>query len=136
MYSEISLPAGATDIFSKTPLPVVLLEFTTLNKQQERQTHILEEGQITYPAFPRRMGATIPETALLRMDKLRDFHIEKLRYTESGDLQLRMSGVAGDIKSEQGSFTEDYRLSLLDRLELKDLAAMELCLAIAGEPWR
>ena len=117
LYSKIYLPVGVADVFPEAPIPVSSLAFMTLNRQNEWQTNLVQEGRIIYPELPARGTVTIPETALFAMEDLREFSIEKMETRDSGDLELHMSGVAGQIKSRRGDFVEDYRLSVMDRLQ-------------------
>ena len=104
------------DLFPRGGIPVTTLDFTRLGEGGGRVTSLVEDGEITYPKYPKKK-VSIKSTDFIRLDLLEEFQLEKITLGSAGKgIHLRLNGEAGQIEVKSGAFKEDLRLTRFDTL--------------------
>ncbi len=109
-------PKKTTNLFSKGGIPVTVLDFTRqkFKSKGELEMTLVKDGEIAYSEYPKMDKVSFRAIGLGQLEK---FRIEEIALNpEHPGIRLRLSGIAGQIRTGSRDFPRDNRLTQFDRL--------------------
>lgn len=130
----ISLTLAAernANLFWKGGIPVSALDFSRQTLKGDRETTLIKGGEISYPEYPNMKKVSFKASDFIGLDRLGQFQVEEMILSqEDKGLRLRLSGIAGYIKTGSPEFAKDHRIALLDVLWHKSNLAVLFSIAV------
>lgn len=110
-------PEKTTALFWKGSIPVTALNFTRQTLKGDRETTLIKDGKISYPDYPDMKKVSFKASDFISLDQLEQFQVQEMSLSqEDKGLRLRLSGIAGYIKTGSQEFPQDHRITLFDAL--------------------
>lgn len=105
------------DLSPKGGIPVTALDFTRQNVKGERETSLVEVGELTYPDYPEIERIPLKASDFIGLGGLKKFRIEQIMLDpERKGARFRLNGVATDIGTGSREFSKDRRLTRFDTI--------------------
>ena len=117
---KLRLSIGLNDVqldklFPKTPIPIKCIEFFSLNQDGQPVSSLIDEGEISYPDFPKKDKLTFAGSNHLWLGEITDFRIDGLSLDpQRQGIRVRATGHAPNLKFGTTQFFTNAAPTYLD----------------------
>lgn len=116
----LNLTISSKQVFDYLPqngIPITAIDFLRQNSKGDRETTLVESGEITYPDFPKIEKISLNASDFIGLDGLEKFYIEQIIIDPKHvGVRFRLNGIAGKIGSGSQEFSKDHRLTRFDSI--------------------
>jgi len=108
-------PEETSKLFFQGGIPVTALDFTRQNSRGERETTLVNDGEITYPDYPKIAKVSFKASDFVGLDGLQKFYITEVALEPAHQgIRFRLDGIAAHVKIGSPAFSKDLRLTRFD----------------------
>ena len=117
---RLRMSIGLTDvslekIFPKTAIPIRCIKFLSLNQDGEPETSLVDEGEVSYPDFPKKDKLFFTSSNYIWLGAISDFRIDGLSLDpQRQGIRVHASGRAPNLKIGTPEFFANVAPTCLD----------------------